>query len=71
MGNSLSFNDILEAAERLSLDEQEVLLEIIYKRMFDKKRSAIAKDIEDAKEEFDKGLSKPISADDLIKEITS
>ncbi len=71
MGNTISFGEILEAAEKLSMEEQETLLDILHRRMIERRRAELAQDIKEADKEFHEGKSKPVTPDKLIKEIIS
>jgi hypothetical protein len=71
MQSTLSFGEILEAAHQLSLEEQESLVEILRRRMVEKRRAELLKDIESARAEFTAGQSSPITPDDLMAEILS
>jgi hypothetical protein len=65
----MSFNEILEAADQLSLDEQATLLEVLQHRIIERRREALARDIQQARREFETGQCLPMSPADLIKNI--
>ncbi len=71
MGNTTTFGDVLEAAEKLSLDEQETLIEILRRRAIERRRDRLAKDIKEAEKEYREGKCKPASVDEIMKEILS
>ncbi len=71
MGNTALFGEVLEAAEKLTLEEQETLVDILNRRVIDRRRTELAKDIRDAQREFDDGVCKPTTPDDLMREILS
>ena len=50
-----AFNDILEATERLSIDDQEVLVDIMHRRLIEQRREEILRDAEEAEREFQQG----------------
>lgn len=66
-----SFGQILEAADELSLEEQEQLIEILSRRAADRRRSLLGRDVRNARKEFKEGLAKPASPDDILSEILS
>lgn len=66
-----SFGQILEAADGLSLEEQEQLIEILSRRAADRRRSLLGRDIRIARKEFKEGLAKPANPDDILSEILS
>jgi hypothetical protein len=65
------FAEVLEAVDRLSLDEQETLVAIVQRRMAERGRKLLAVDVQDARREFATGLCRPSSADELMNEILS
>lgn len=66
-----SFAEVLEAADRLSLDEQETLIDILHRRMTDNRRKELAKEIQEAQREFQEGSCRPSTPEEIMKEILS
>ena len=71
MGNIITFNEVLESADKLSLDDQETLLEVLHRRIIEHRREELSKEIGDAQKEFQEGKCKPTTPSDLMKEILS
>jgi len=71
MRNSGSFAQVLEAADKLSPEEQETLIEILHRRAIEARRREIAKDIRDAQQELRKGRCRPATPARIMKEIMS
>jgi len=71
MRNTISFNEALETAEKLPIEDQETLIEILNRRIIEKQRSKLAREIRNAQREFKAGKCKPTSADELMREILS
>ena len=71
MEKTIPFAEVLEAADQLSLDEQETLLDILHRRTIEHRRAVLAKDIESAQEEFRLGNARPVTPEELTKEILS
>lgn len=71
MEDTTCFGEVLEAVEKLSLDEQETLLVIVRHRLAEQARKRLAQDIREAQEEFAQGRCDPTTAEDLMKEILS
>jgi hypothetical protein len=69
MEQSLTFGDILEAADRLSLEEKETLIEVLQRRLVDQRRDELAKEIKAARKEFQAGKCQPASPEELMKDI--
>jgi len=69
MGSVLAFGEVLEAVDKLSLEEQETLIEVVRKRIIERRREELAKDIQDAQKEFQVGQCRPVTPDELVAEI--
>ena len=69
MEKQTNFADVLEAADGLSIDEQETLVEILSRRVIQLRRSESAKDIAAARKEFQSGGCRAADPDELIGEI--
>jgi hypothetical protein len=71
MQPATSFSEILEAADNLSPEEQQVLIDILNRRMIERRRSQLLKDVHDANQEFQRGEARPTDLDSLMREIDS
>lgn len=69
MEQTMPFADVLEAIEKLSLEEQETLIDILHRRIAERGRKALAVEIQEARREFAEGRCRPTSAEELMKEI--
>jgi len=61
------FQELIDSIEELSLDEQELLLEIVHKRIIDQKRSKLEERIAEARESYRKGEVRRGTVADLMK----
>ncbi len=66
-----SFADILEAADKLSLEEQEALVDVLSRRAADRRREQLSREIRKARREFKEGHARPATPDDILSEILS
>ena len=66
-----TFEEILEQVSELPLDRQELLIEIIKRRMADKRRQVLAAESHAALEEFKTNQLKAMSAPEAITELRS
>lgn len=66
MEKTLSFGEVLDTVEQLSLEDQEALTDIIRRRIIEQRRAELAKDIREAQEEFKAGNARPVTPDELI-----
>ena len=71
MENTTPFTEALEAAARLTLPEQEELVDILHRRMIEQRRGELLKDTQDAERELQAGGCCPASPSELIKEVLS
>jgi hypothetical protein len=69
MAQSVPFGEVLEAADKLSPDEQEELVAVLNRRLARAGRMRVATEIQDARREFADGRCCPTSVDDLMNEI--
>lgn len=65
----LQFNDVLELADTLPIDEREDLVEILHNRIREQKREQLLRDIQESEREFRNGEFKAVTPDELMKEI--
>lgn len=65
------FADVLEAADDLSLDAKQELIDILHKRTVEERRQELARNIKQARSEFRNGKAKAASVSDLMKDILS
>ncbi|CDM98214.1 MAG: hypothetical protein P5702_11240 [Limnospira sp. PMC 1291.21] len=61
-----NFHQVLELAESLSESEQDFLIEILQKRLSEKRRKEIAESIVEAHAEYKQGKTQPVTVDDLM-----
>lgn len=71
MEKTTAFDQILEAADKLSLGDQEALLQVLHPRLIERRQEELAKDIEQARREFQAGRCRPITPSELMNEILS
>ena len=71
MQKSVPFGQILEAADDLPIEDQETLIAILKNRLRERRRAELAKDIQEAGKEFEKGSCRPVAPDELMREILS
>jgi hypothetical protein len=69
MSTSARFNELLEAIDKLAPEDQEALIDIVERRRVAQRRAALAKDIEEARRDFQAGQCIPRTTKDLMREI--
>ena len=60
---------ILEGIETLFIEDQEVLEEILHRRIVERCREELVHDVQLAQQEFQAGQSRPVTPDKLTGEI--
>lgn len=71
MDKAISFNELLEAVDHLSLDEQESLIDIVRHRIAEHRRQEISKLVLSARREYQQGKLSPETPQDIINSILS
>jgi hypothetical protein len=61
----------VEAADRLTEEEQETLIELLNRRLADRRRAQLVRDIQEAQREFESGALRPTTPNEIMKEILS
>jgi hypothetical protein len=69
MERQTTFAEVLDAADGLSIDEQETLVEILHRRIAQLRRTELVAEVAAARQEFGSGNAHPVQPDDLIREI--
>lgn len=67
--SSISFQEIIDTVENLSVEEQDNLFELIKKRRIEKRRFEIAENAKATLESLKQGTAKKGSVDDLITDL--
>jgi hypothetical protein len=65
----LPFGEVLEAADRLSPDEQEELIAILHRRLSQAARLRLADEVQAARQEFAEGRCLAATPDEMMREI--
>jgi len=65
----MSFAELLDAADHLSLEEQADLVEILTRRISERRRDELAEEIREAREDFAAGNCHPTSSAEILKNI--
>jgi hypothetical protein len=63
-----TFADVVDAADKLSADEQESLLKILRRRIADRNRAKLAADVAEARAEFVSGATRPATVQQIMDE---
>ena len=69
MGNPALFGEVLEAVDQLPLEDQEVLSELLKRRILEYRRDELARDIQDVQQEFRKGKCRTATSAEIMEEI--
>ena len=66
-----TFEKVVELADHLSLDEQETLVEVLQRRAIAQRRSRLVRDVASANRDYARGVCRPVSPDEVMREILS
>ncbi|PIU56720.1 MAG: hypothetical protein COS88_02550 [Chloroflexi bacterium CG07_land_8_20_14_0_80_51_10] len=65
------FDEVLDKASSMPLEDQDMMIEILKNRATEKRREEISKNAEETLEEYKRGLTSKGSVADLLKELES
>ncbi|MDQ3012940.1 MAG: hypothetical protein M3X11_19810 [Acidobacteriota bacterium] len=65
----ISFGSVLEAAETLSVEEKETLIDILSHRVTESNRQLLIRSVQEAQRDFLEGRYQEVSVDELMAEI--
>lgn len=69
MEHVMSFGKVLEVFDELPLEEQETLLDVMQRRVVERRREEIVQEIQAAQREFESGQCQVVTPDELLAEI--
>ena len=64
-----SFQELIESVEALALDDREILVEIINKRIIEQRREELENDMEESLEAYRKSEVRVGTVDDLLRDL--
>ncbi len=64
-----SFSEVLDAADKLTLEEQEEIINILRRRTIELRRKELLQEIQETEHEYKEGKCKRGTAKDLLKDI--
>jgi hypothetical protein len=64
-----TFSEIIDAASALSPDEQQTLLEIIGRRLAERNRAKLIRDVKEAQAEVMEGRARSASVQEIMDEV--
>jgi hypothetical protein len=63
------FSEIVDAMDKLSIDEQKAIVQILRRRIAEQNRSDLVRDVAEARAEFTNANSQAASACDIMNEV--
>ena len=69
MPKALFLGEVVEGIEALSLEDQEILRDILRRRIVERRREELVQDVQQAQQEFQAGQCRPATPEELMKEI--
>ena len=64
----MTFSDVVNATDELTAEEQETLLELLRRRLADRKRAQLARDVAEGRAEYASGRAKRMSVNEIMDE---
>jgi len=71
MSNTSPFARVLEEAANLPTEDQEALIEILHRRIVDRRQEILANEVQEARAEYNAGRCRQTTPEDLAEEILS
>jgi len=65
------FHVVVDAADRLTVEEQETLVTVLNRRLADRRRAELVRDIREGQREFERGDLRPSTPEKIVKDILS
>ena len=69
MSPVIRFDEVLDAADQLSLEEQQELIAILNRRVALASRQRLIAEVEEARKDFAEGRCVPATPDEIMREI--
>ena len=66
-----SFQELIESVEALPLDDQQILMDIINKRIIEQRRDELVADMKESLEAYRKGEVRIGTVDDLLRDMNN
>jgi hypothetical protein len=66
-----SFQELIESVEALPLDDQQILMDIINRRIIEQRRDELVADMEESLEAYRKGEVRIGTVDDLLRDLNN
>ena len=64
-----SYGQVLDSIEALPEDQQESLLDIVRKRLAERRRAELVKSVGEARKEFKSGKLRPTTSSEIMRKI--
>ena len=64
------FSDVADAADRLTIEEQEELVELLRRRLAERRRVELVREAQEARAEVATGKARVASVDEIMDEAT-
>ena len=64
-----NFSEVVDAMDKLSVDEQAAIVQILCRRIAEQNRSDLVRDVAEARAEFTSGNSQAASVSDIMNEV--
>ncbi|MGD1698911.1 hypothetical protein [Dapis sp. BLCC M229] len=61
-----NFQEVIEIVEKLSLDDREILLDILKKRLYQERRRQLGEEIAEVRQDYQKGKVQFGTVDDFL-----
>ncbi len=67
----MRFAEILDAVDELPLEEQAELIEVVRRRLLERRRDELTEEVQEARRDFQAGRCLPGTPDEILRDILS
>lgn len=67
----MRFADLLDAVDKLPFADQAELVEIVRRRLIERRREELAEEIREARQDFQAGRCQPATPSEILRDILS
>ena len=64
-----SYGQVIDSIEALPDEQQESLMELVKRRLAERRREALIKSVQEARKEFKSGKLRPVSPADIMRKV--
>jgi hypothetical protein len=64
-----TFGEVLESADDLPVEDQETLIDLLRRRLAERRRTELVQAVKEARQEFKEGRCRPATPSDIMRRV--